>query len=50
MGQAIFDGEAAMNPYRKGKELACNLCEYQAICRIDPWSHQYRALIKPNGK
>jgi ATP-dependent helicase/nuclease subunit B len=44
MGRAIYAGEAAVDPYRKGATLACDQCEYAAICRIDPWTHVYRAL------
>ena len=48
MGRAIFAGEAKVNPYRKGAETACDQCQYQSICRIDPWSQAYRVLKKSN--
>ena len=44
MGRQIFSGAAAMDPYRKGATTPCDYCEYQSICRIDPWTHQYRRL------
>ena len=44
MGEAIFRGEALVNPYRQGSATPCDYCEYQSICRIDPWTHSYRAL------
>lgn len=44
MGRQIFSGAAAVDPYRKGATTPCDYCEYQSICRIDPWTHQYRRL------
>ncbi len=44
MGNAIFSGEASVDPYRKNAETACDFCSYRAACRIDPWSHSWRAL------
>ena len=44
MGQAIFSGAAAVDPYRKGSETPCEFCDYRPACRIDPWTHQYRVL------
>ena len=50
MGRRIFAGEAKVDPYRKGSETACDFCDCRAICRIDPWKHQYRVLKKnPTG-
>jgi ATP-dependent helicase/nuclease subunit B len=46
MGAEIFSGRAAISPYRKGAATACDQCEYRPICRIDPWTHQYRLLKK----
>jgi ATP-dependent helicase/nuclease subunit B len=43
-GRAIFSGVASVGPYRKGKQTPCEFCDYQAACRIDPWSHQFRVL------
>jgi len=44
MGEKIFSGEAEVDPYRKGNETPCERCDYQAVCRIDKWTHHYRAL------
>ena len=46
MGRAIYAGQAAVDPSRKGATLACDQCDYRAICRIDPWTHVYRLLRK----
>ena len=46
MGRAIFDGEAKVDPYRKGAETPCEYCDYRAVCRIDPWTHQWRVFGK----
>jgi ATP-dependent helicase/nuclease subunit B len=43
-GNAIFSGVANVNPYKKGKQTPCEFCDYQAACRIDKWTHQYRVL------
>lgn len=43
-GERIFVGEASVAPYRKGCETPCEFCDYRPICRIDPWTHQYRTL------
>ncbi len=44
MGREIFAGQIAVNPYQIGKKRACDFCEYQGICRIDPWTHEFRIL------
>jgi ATP-dependent helicase/nuclease subunit B len=44
MGESIFSGAAQVDPYRKGTTTACDYCKYQATCRIDPWTHQWRVL------
>jgi len=49
MARAIFAGEAKVDPYRKGNETPCEFCDYRAVCRIDPWTHRYRAL-RPSPK
>jgi ATP-dependent helicase/nuclease subunit B len=48
-GRAIFSGSAAVDPYRKGAETPCEFCDYRAVCRIDPWTHQWRVL-RPAAK
>lgn len=50
MGREIFSGAAAVAPFRKGAATACDQCDYQGICRIDPWTHEFRSLKKiPEG-
>jgi len=44
MGRAIYSGEVSVNPYRKGAETPCEFCDYASVCRIDPWTHQWRVL------
>jgi ATP-dependent helicase/nuclease subunit B len=46
MGQQIYAGVAKLDPYRKGPMTACDQCDYQSICRIDPWTHSHRVLRK----
>ena len=49
MGDAIFQGEIGVNPYQYRKDRACQRCEFQAICRIDPWTHEFRAIADRSG-
>lgn len=44
MGREIYDGALAVNPYQKGRKVACDECDYKSICRFDPWSQPYRVL------
>jgi ATP-dependent helicase/nuclease subunit B len=44
MGRGIFAGEIALNPFQHGAARACDRCEYQGVCRIDPWTHRFRDL------
>ena len=44
MGRRIFAGDAAVDPYRKGTSTPCEFCDFQPVCRIDPWTHKYRRL------
>ena len=44
IGNEIFSGAAQVDPYRKGRETPCEYCDYRAACRIDPWTHHFRAL------
>jgi ATP-dependent helicase/nuclease subunit B len=46
MGARIFAGDTVVDPYRKGGTTPCEQCDYQSICRIDPWTHRYRVLRK----
>ncbi len=47
MAARIFDGVVEIDPYRRGATTACDQCDYATICRIDPWTHPFRALKKP---
>jgi len=49
-GGRIFAGEASVAPYRKGSDTPCTFCDYRPICRIDPWTHQYRSLGLPPAR
>jgi ATP-dependent helicase/nuclease subunit B len=44
MAERIYQGEARLDPYKKGKQRACDRCECQAICRVDLWSQPFREL------
>jgi ATP-dependent helicase/nuclease subunit B len=44
MGREIYSGAIGLNPFQKGKERACDKCDYQGICRIDPWTDSFRIL------
>jgi ATP-dependent helicase/nuclease subunit B len=44
MGGEIYAGVIGLNPYQKGGERACDKCQYQGICRFDPWEHAFRVL------
>ena len=44
MGQAIFSGEVSVAPYRKSGLTACDQCQFQPVCRIDPLTQPYRVL------
>ncbi len=44
LGTGIFDGQAQVDPYRKGKDTPCLFCDYRAACRMDDWTHEFREL------
>jgi ATP-dependent helicase/nuclease subunit B len=44
MGSEIYGGAIDLNPYQKGAERACEKCQYQGICRFDPWVNSFRVL------
>jgi ATP-dependent helicase/nuclease subunit B len=46
MGRRIYTGDARVDPYQKGRETACDNCDYQSVCRIDRWTHKFRVLRK----
>ena len=47
MGRRVYTGDAEVSPYRRGTVTACEQCLYHGICRIDPWTHRFRLLSKP---
>ena len=50
LGEHIFSGSAAVDPYRKGKSTPCEYCDYRPVCRIDEWTHEYRSLSAAEEK
>jgi ATP-dependent helicase/nuclease subunit B len=44
MGGEIYGGAIGLNPFQKGAEKACDKCQYQGICRFDPWVNSFRVL------
>jgi len=48
LAERIWSGEAGPDPYRHGSEVACDLCECAAICRLDRRRHRFR-LLKAGG-
>ena len=50
MGKEILSGQVKLDPYRKGSTTACDQCEYASICRIDPWTQNFRVLRKPEAE
>ena len=50
IGERIFSGEAAVSPYRLKQQTACDLCDYRAVCRFDPWTMKFRRLDATGGK
>jgi ATP-dependent helicase/nuclease subunit B len=49
-GVAIFNGQFAVAPFRRGVKTACDYCPHQPVCRFDPWTNDYRALKQPPEK
>ena len=46
-GRRIFEGEIAIRPYKQGKTTPCERCDYQPVCRFDPWTQKYNLLRTP---
>jgi ATP-dependent helicase/nuclease subunit B len=44
MGREIYRGTVELNPFQKGTEHACDKCDFQGICRFDPWTDSFRVL------
>jgi ATP-dependent helicase/nuclease subunit B len=43
-GAEIFSGRTAPEPFRKGRETACDQCDYASVCRFDAWTQSFRSL------
>ncbi len=43
----IFAGDAVVSPYRIGRHVACDYCDFRPVCRFDPWTQPYRQLRPP---
>ena len=50
LGERILSGDTRIDPYKKSSATACEHCSYGAICRIDPWTHEFRELKKTVGE
>lgn len=44
LGNAIYEGDMRIAPFRFRSMTACQQCDYAAICRMDPWLQSYRLL------
>jgi ATP-dependent helicase/nuclease subunit B len=44
IGREVFAGNIELNPYQHGAKRPCATCQFQGICRIDPWTHSFRVL------
>jgi ATP-dependent helicase/nuclease subunit B len=50
MGREIYSGTIGLNPFQKGRERACDKCDYHGICRFDAWTHSFRVLSETTGE
>ena len=46
-GQRIFEGDLDISPYQHSKQTPCMKCDYAPVCRIDPWTQDWRQLEAP---
>lgn len=44
LAERWLSGDIRVLPFRRGHEVACSQCEYQAICRIETATRQTRSL------
>ncbi len=45
LADRILAGVVAADPFQKGASLrACDHCAFLPVCRLDPWTHQYRRI------
>lgn len=47
MGNEIYNGNVRVDPFRHGSHRACDHCDFPSVCRIDPWTHRWRQLARP---
>ncbi len=46
---SVLRGAAAVAPYRHGSVTACDRCDLQDVCRVDPESVRYRRFPAKAG-
>jgi ATP-dependent helicase/nuclease subunit B len=46
-GNRIYAGDIAIRPYKHGSQVPCERCDYQPVCRFDPWTQKYNVLRAP---
>jgi ATP-dependent helicase/nuclease subunit B len=46
-GRQIFAGATEVTPFRKGRETACERCDFLPVCRFDAWTQPFRVLRPP---
>ena len=48
MAENILKGEISVGPYQYGAKVACEYCEFDAVCRFDRRFEKYRKLTQLN--
>jgi len=43
-GDRILNGEMGIEPFLHRNETPCERCDFASVCRIDPWTQQWRNL------
>ena len=46
-GKRIYEGDIAIRPYKYGMLTPCERCDYQPVCRFDPWTQKFNVLRAP---
>jgi len=44
MAECVFQGKVAVFPYKFGKEVACEYCEFASVCRFDSWRDRFNVI------
>jgi ATP-dependent helicase/nuclease subunit B len=47
IAERIYEGEAGLDPWKKGGKTACDTCDCRPVCRMDPWTQTFRSLAGP---